>query len=344
MASVVSQSNGFPTSSNRSTATTISGANALPRSRLYAASAPSNSPQQLSRPPVPLFSASENIPQYPQTQQTHRRVMSTSNLPQGTYLQLTSMKANTQTVLTHTIDFGELGELFDFTSGHLGEGLDVTTEGSLLDANFLKHSAFTPVNDPAHAVPGGTVSPSDLMMDTSCPPSTSFTELSTPSFESPGYFSHNTSPLFSTDSELAPGNEEWESLFPAESLPSVKPDDQKPQPAVRPTPPSALPSPMTKTASSPGQSPRTGRTSTRHSSVSGVKPRNRDKPLPPIVYDQGDPVAAKRARNTEAARKSRARKVEMQEQMERRVADLEKALAESRQREEYWKSIAQSKQ
>ena len=99
---------------------------------------------------------------------------------------------------------------------------------------------------------------------------------------------------------------------------------------------------MVASASSPGASPRSGR-SGRHSSVSGVKARNRDKPLPPIVYDASDPVAVKRARNTEAARKSRARKLELQESMERRIAELEKQLEEARQSEQYWKSIAQAK-
>ncbi|EEP80982.1 cross-pathway control protein A [Uncinocarpus reesii 1704] len=99
---------------------------------------------------------------------------------------------------------------------------------------------------------------------------------------------------------------------------------------------------MVRTKSSPGASPRNGRSTTRPSSISGVKPRNRDKPLPPIVYDSADPVAAKRARNTEAARKSRARKVEVQEQMERRIAELEKELQKSRQSEAYWRSIAEA--
>lgn len=187
----------------------------------------------------------------------------------------------------------------------------------------------------------GTVSPKDLQVDTA-PPSTAFTDLSTPSFESSGYFSNDASPLFA-DADLGSGHEDWESLFPSDSaaLPEVKPAAPAPAPAPAPAmTPQA--SPMVASASSPGASPRSGR-SGRHSSVSGVKARNRDKPLPPIVYDASDPVAVKRARNTEAARKSRARKLELQESMERRIAELEKQLEEARQSEQYWKSIAQAK-
>lgn len=246
--------------------------------------------------------------------------------------------------LTYSSDFGDI---LDFAASQLVDSLDSTADGSLLDGSFYnnKNPTFTSVNASTHTgPPGGTVSPTDLMMDASAPPSTSFTDMSTPSFESPGYFSHDTSPLFATDSDLGPGHEDWESLFPTESLPAIKPDDQKPNNVAARQAPS-LASPMTRTVSSPGQSPRTGRSSTRRpSSISGVKARNRDKPLPPIVYDQCDPVAAKRARNTEAARKSRARKIELQETMQQRISELERNLEESRQREQYWKSIAESKQ
>ena len=51
----------------------------------------------------------------------------------------------------------------------------------------------------------------------------------------------------------------------------------------------------------------------------------------------------KRARNTEAARKSRARKLQRTDDLEGRIAELEKSLEESREREQYWKALAQSK-
>jgi len=50
--------------------------------RLSAASVPSNSPHP-NRPPVPLFHSAGNPPQNQQSQ--HRRVMSTSSIPQGEY-------------------------------------------------------------------------------------------------------------------------------------------------------------------------------------------------------------------------------------------------------------------
>lgn len=50
----------------------------------------------------------------------------------------------------------------------------------------------------------------------------------------------------------------------------------------------------------------------------------RGMPLEPVVCDSDDPVALKRARNTEAARRSRARKVERMSVLESRVEDLTK--------------------
>jgi len=73
----------------------------------------------------------------------------------------------------------------------------------------------------------------------------------------------------------------------------------------------------------------------RNSSVAGVAPRNRNKPLPPIIVDDaGDVVAMKRARNTLAARKSRERKQYRLEELEREIARL----AAER---DYWKAIAE---
>ncbi|EER28060.1 bZIP family transcription factor [Coccidioides posadasii C735 delta SOWgp] len=260
--------------------------------------------------------------------------MSTSNLPLG----MVSLSASAVRLVANQRP--DIGTLLDLSTDQYVEDLGSSSHGSLLDQDQLDQ--LINFNSVVEQMPAQTVSPKDLMMDSSAPPSTSFTDMSTPSFESPGYFSHDTSPLIATDSDLGPGHEEWESLFPVESAMLPKFDEKVP--LCSPKAPSALITPMTRTASSPGASPRNSRSSTRPSSISGVKPRNRDKPLPPIVYDTSDPVAAKRARNTEAARKSRARKVELQEQMERRIAELEKALEDSRQREAYWKSLAETQQ
>lgn len=225
--------------------------------------------------------------------------------------------------------------MFDF------DNLDVKAEPMF--SQEFSASSFATVNDPLNGQPPGTVSPKDLMGD-SAPPSTSFTDLSTPSFESPGYFSQDTSPLFAADAELAPGHESWDSLFPVnDDFSNSHLDDPSLFPSKMPKD-VAPPSPMIRNGSSPGQSPSVRNSgSGRQSSVSGVNARRREKPLKPVNYDTSDPVAVKRARNTEAARKSRARKVERQDHMERRISELEKSLEEAVEREAYWKALAETK-
>lgn len=50
--------------------------------------------------------------------------------------------------------------------------------------------------------------------------------------------------------------------------------------------------------------------------------KNRNSPLTPVVCESDDPVSMKRARNTEAARRSRARKLERMTQLEEKVEEL----------------------
>ncbi|KAL7663807.1 BZIP domain-containing protein [[Candida] zeylanoides] len=59
--------------------------------------------------------------------------------------------------------------------------------------------------------------------------------------------------------------------------------------------------------------------------------KSRSSPLTPVITESGDPVSLKRARNTEAARRSRARKMERMSQLEDRVESLltDKSLLES---------------
>ncbi|KAF2222961.1 hypothetical protein BDZ85DRAFT_282001 [Elsinoe ampelina] len=185
---------------------------------------------------------------------------------------------------------------------------------------------FTAIND--NSV--GTISPKDLLMDSgSVPPSAAFTNLTTPGsayLDTPDDFIE-TSPMF--DSLDAP--ETWPSLFPQ--------DDAEP----------AQPPPMTRSESSSSQivvhpgglsrkrgttsaSPLTG--TSRPSSSVGIS--KREKPLPAIVVDPNDAVAVKRARNTAAARKSRAKKVQETETFQARIAELEQEV-------EHWKAIALAK-
>lgn len=178
-----------------------------------------------------------------------------------------------------------------------------------------------------------TVSPQDLTLDNSAPPSASTTELPTPPFHSPACFSTDPSPIINTETDLFPEQETWEPLLPADEFNSFPLDLPKPAPKPKPRV-SVSPSTRTKSPSTPS------RGITKPSPVSGVSGRQRKK-LPEIVYDPKDPVAAKRARNTEAARKSRARKTERHDTMEAKIARLEQELEDSRRREEYWKGVAQ---
>ncbi|PLN85335.1 hypothetical protein BDW42DRAFT_190910 [Aspergillus taichungensis] len=286
--------------------------------RLHAAAVASNAAPVIhaNRPPVPLFHDSTVNSSYQNPQeQPSRRIMSVPNI-------------------------NDMPELFDF-SDHF-EDFDPT----MLSPHQL-HTGILPAKDGA---PTGTISPKDLLMDASAPPSASFTDLSTPSFDSPGYFSQDTSPMFATDMELGPGHEEWDSLFPAQDGFPLAFDSKAfdpaaldvaaafAQPNTDVVPPA---SPAVRSVMSPAPSASPNRV-TKPSSTSGVSGRQR-KPLLPLKFDTTDPVAAKRARNTEAARKSRARKLERQGVMEKRIAELEKSLEEAQQREQYWKALAQSK-
>ncbi|RHZ68520.1 amino acid starvation-responsive transcription factor GCN4 [Aspergillus thermomutatus] len=321
-----SQSTGYPLSSSLRS----SPSSRTHFQRVHAASVPSNSPNP-NRPPVPLFSATNgNAPfsqkQLQQLQQFyHRRIMSTPNIAQ------------------------DMPDFFDLPSNNFGDDFELSTEPTMLSPHQIP-TGLMAVKDSMAGAPSGTISPKDLFMDASAPPSTSFTDLSTPSFESPGYFSQDTSPMFPTDLELGPGSEEWGSLFPAQEDFSVAFDSAaldvalalsqpKPEPAEEVSVP---PSPVVRKSTSPAPSPAPSKSGVKHSTVAGVNARQR-KPLPPIKVDTSDPVAMKRARNTEAARKSRARKLERQDEMERRIRELEKSLEEAQQREQYWKALAQNR-
>jgi len=185
---------------------------------------------------------------------------------------------------------------------------------------------------------GTTVSPTEIVTNPTMP---------TPTFTSPYLFDspsegYDTSPLFGADDVADSSN--WYSLFPDAAS---APDDGAAgaQAAVQPAPAADQPSPSTSTES-PETSPRFRSTSTDHrrSRTSGVRKRN---PLPPIVVeDPSDSVAMKRARNTLAARKSRAKKAERMEELEATIEDLkaEVATIEGLKAEvEHWKNIALSK-
>jgi len=197
-----------------------------------------------------------------------------------------------------------------------------------------------------------TVSPKDLFNGgdfnggDSMPPSTSFTNLTTPGstyLETPE--SHSASPLFndtldntfdfsSNCASNANFFPELDSLVAAPSMERTVSNSSNNPIIVHPGGP-AHSRKRSSTTASPAAF------ATRPSSVAGVGAKKRDKPLPPIMVDEHDTVALKRARNTAAARKSRAKKVEERDSLETRIAELENMLATQQRETEFWKAQAQ---
>lgn len=192
----------------------------------------------------------------------------------------------------------------------------------------------------------GTVSPQDLVLQDSfmsAPNSTAFTALTSPSIynESPEFNdSYDVSPNFG-NAEFDGTSAEWFPLFPQSEVTAPQkaapvPATPAPAPVVENSPTSSSDD-LEAAKPSAGHQRRKSGTSppvSRHSSVSGVNSRRRDKPLPPIIVeDPSDTIAMKRARNTLAARKSRERKAQRFEELEEKIAKLE---AER----DHWKQLA----
>jgi len=143
-------------------------------------------------------------------------------------------------------------------------------------------------------------------------------------FDSPSE-GYDTSPLFHAD-DLA---ENWYPLFP-----DAAPSSEEGAAVVKAKQHPVDGSPSS--TDSPDTSPRfrsssVSSSNTKRSSTSGV--RKRATPLPPIVVDNPhDIVAVKRARNTLAARKSRAKKAEKMEDMSIMIEEL-------RAEVQHWKDL-----
>lgn len=183
------------------------------------------------------------------------------------------------------------------------------------------------------------VSPEQLFMDVnmSAPNSEALTCLTTPSsgFDaSPAYSDWNTSPLFAANDDAS----NWPSLFP-EVTPAAPTAEVEQSPAIHPEELQPVKKPMSR-KSSTGNSP-----TVRPSSVAGVNAsRRRSKPLPPIhVDDAGDEKSMKRARNTLAARKSRARRQNHIEELEQAVKELEARLEKTEQERDHYKQLTESR-
>ncbi|KAG6310907.1 hypothetical protein E4U44_004918 [Claviceps purpurea] len=187
----------------------------------------------------------------------------------------------------------------------------------------------------------GTVSPHDLLVQdpfSSAPSSAALTALTSPSLynESPDVDSFDASPNFGNVDFDGTGDS-WYPLFPDESshvdLQLAKSDLSLAEALSDKVSAVVDQDAAVVSRKKAAVSPSSGR---RHSSIAGVNPRKRDKPLPPIVIeDPNDTTAMKRARNTLAARKSRERKALHVEDLMNRIATLE---AER----DHWKSVALS--
>lgn len=312
------------------------------RSHFYASSAPSSSVNlrpdnhQRTRPPVPLFHNSTG----------NMNVQTLSDSPQ-TLLEGKTATSTPLTALPLTRSGSDMSprmspEFYHLSANFDGINPDLSSMVSLdnLD-DFELHLAttpFQPVNQRMAATVSPsvhTVSPKDLMLDTtSAPPSTSLTNLTTPGtnyMESPQYEieSTRTSPLFGTEN-LGAEAEYWPSLFtdgPGDDMENIGKKSPLPNTHVAP--------PMSRYGSS-GQLSSTGSHQANHASSNGVAAKRRDKPLPAItIEDPTDIIAVKRARNTMAARKSRQRRLERTEELQKLVTDLEKQV-------DRWKQIALS--
>lgn len=220
----------------------------------------------------------------------------------------------------------EINVAYDGTFGDLSAAGDAELFKYDFELMGSGDNSFTAIND--GAVNAGTISPKDLLND-SVPPSTSFTNLTTPGstfLETPD--DYQTSPLF-TDSMAAENN--WFSLFPEDNMTDAAPMERTSSNQIMVHPGGE----GNRKRSSVNVSPTPFSPVVKHSAVAGVGARKRDKPLPPILVNEADPVALKRARNTAAARKSRAKKVQERDELETQIADLQAEV-------EFWKQKAQA--
>ncbi|CAM1506484.1 Fc.00g061250.m01.CDS01 [Cosmosporella sp. VM-42] len=219
-------------------------------------------------------------------------------------------------------------ELEEFTAFEGGANTAFSSPAvpSVFDFNGSAHSSTNNL---------GTVSPQDLLVQDfmSAPNSTALTALTSPSMygESPDFADgYDVSPNFGSN-DFDGTADPWFPLFPQDTAPVPETTSADNSPAQQSD---DLDSGSRSSSGGRRKSGNSPPTSTRHSSVSGVASRKRDKPLPPIIVeDPNDTVAMKRARNTLAARKSRERKAQRFEELEERIAKLE---AER----DHWKEIA----
>lgn len=234
----------------------------------------------------------------------------------------------------------EVNVAYDGTFADLGAD-SMSYDGFDYSPYLTAESGFTAID--SGATNGATVSPKDVFNTDSVPPSTSFTNLTTPGstyLETPDD-DYQTSPLFGDNlaADSHTGADGWYSLFPDSDTNTVA-GAVNPAPLMTRTTSSSSgnqivvhPGGESRKRSSTTASPAMFSPAVKHSSVAGVAARKRDKPLPPIMVDENDTVALKRARNTAAARKSRAKKVAERDELEAEIADLKAQV-------DHWKALA----
>ena len=295
-----------------------SSVNANRINQFYASSAPSstttlNQQSRPARPPVPLFHQStDSVPT--------AKMMNAAGSYQDAHMASDHTRLH---ISSPDVDLDEFtafegGAHTAFSSPAISTNFDFCGSASSSTSNF------------------GTVSPNDLLVNEpfmSAPNSSALTALTSPSVnnESPDFDVYDVSPNFGDADFGAPNAGSWFPLFPESTDPKHSVDAS---PAQQSDDLDFSERPSAGSRRKSGNSPTPG--TPRHSSVSGVNSRKRDKPLPPIIIeDPNDVIAMKRARNTLAARKSRERKAQRFEELEDRIAKLE---AER----DHWKNIALS--
>ncbi|KAI9839948.1 MAG: hypothetical protein M1819_000140 [Sarea resinae] len=299
----------------------------------YASSAPSSSSalqqQQYStrRPQVPLFSDSTGTVN--RSAQRPRNSMDLNAMSSGKSPQFVNLELSTLNV-----DSTDMSNLFDLSADFGG---DLAPESQVMEHDF-SHSTSGNDSMGSFSSNPATVSPKDLLRDplASAPPSTAFTNLTSPSmFDSPDFVdSFETSPLYPTgDADLFPPQDNWYPLFDAITAEGDASPADAPEAFDSPALTNINTSGPRRKSSSPGQSSPMARSHSKHSSISGVGASKRNRPLPPVSYNPDDIVSVKRARNTEAARKSRQRRVQRLEELEKQVEELQGQV-------EHWKGIA----
>ncbi len=293
--------------------------------------------QARARPPIPLFTQTSDgaASQPSQTASVHRRIQSTSSIPQGESYRPDS---SAEQSLNRFVSADMSSTTFDHMFLPGGDSFDPVD--NMMGFGF-SDSAFTAINGSTQTqspVTPRTVSPQELMnpaMAMSAPSSTAFPPLSTPGsayFESPylDTSSLDTSPMMdgALDSTLN-FNEFTTPLFPQDGSDLfAKSHEMAHTTSFTGTESASMSSasPMVRQKSSPGRPGASGSThghARKHSAVAGVKPSKSRKPLDAIVISEVDSREdAKRKKNTAAARKSRQKRQETQDALEAEVQRL----------------------